>query len=401
VRKINPWWIVFGSTLALIVCNGPVLAFTFGLFLKPVSEEFGWDRGTTSAASAMASLMLAVGAPFTGMLVDRFGVRRVLLPVIALSSLAVAAISFARGSPLIFIGLYTVAGLASAGQGPLPYAKTIAAWFDRKRGLAIGIAMSGVGIGIIVVPQLVVFLIQRCGWREAYLGLGALAFAVAFPAVAIFLHEPCEGKTSYARSGKGLAGLPGRFWLLAAPIFLVAIAVNGTIVHLVPLLTDRGVTPSLAVGMLGAVGIASIVGRLSSGYLVDRFFAPQVAAGFFLLPCIGLYLLAIESDYVLRLIAVISLGLALGCEIDMMAFLTTRYFGLQRFGELYGYLFAVFSAGAALGVYLMATSYDAFHSYNAMLTSFIIALLTASVLVWHLGGYAFPAGRSAVSQSFD
>src|SRR5580704_10981087 len=83
---LNPWWVVVGSTLALVVCNGPVGLFTFGVFLKPITEEFGWDRSTMSAASGMASLMIAVGVPVTGMLVDRWGVLRVLLPVILLFS---------------------------------------------------------------------------------------------------------------------------------------------------------------------------------------------------------------------------------------------------------------------------------------------------------------------------
>ena len=144
-RYFNPWWIVLGSTLALIVCNGPVIGFTFGLFLKPVSQEFGWSRGAMSAASGAATLMMAMAVPFTGLLVDRWGVRRVLLPVIVLSSLSVAAISLTSASLWVFVALYAIAGLVSAGNGPQPYAKTIAAWFDAQRGLALGVAMAGVG----------------------------------------------------------------------------------------------------------------------------------------------------------------------------------------------------------------------------------------------------------------
>ena len=92
-RHANPWSVVVGSTLALVVCNGPVVAFTFGLFLKPISQEFGWNRGAMSAASAVASLMIAITVPFAGILVDRWGARRILLPAIVLSSISVAAIS--------------------------------------------------------------------------------------------------------------------------------------------------------------------------------------------------------------------------------------------------------------------------------------------------------------------
>ena len=205
----NPWSVVVGSTLALVVCNGPVVAFTFGVFLKPISQEFGWNRGTMSAAGSAASLMIAIAVPFAGMLVDRWGARRILLPVIVLSSLSVAAISLTPASLLVFIALYAVAGLATAGHGPQPYAKTIAAWFDRRRGLALGIAMTGVGCGIILMPQLARYMIEAYGWRSAYIGLGAVLFAVAFPAVAMFVREPETATSRTQLLARGAAALPG------------------------------------------------------------------------------------------------------------------------------------------------------------------------------------------------
>jgi predicted MFS family arabinose efflux permease len=399
--RSNPWSIVAGSTAALVVCNGPVVAFTFGLFLKPISQEFGWNRGATTMASTVAALMIAVAVPFAGMLVDRFGVRRILLPIIVLSAIAVAAISLTPASLLVFVTLYAVAGLATAGHGPQPYAKTIAAWFDGRRGLALGIAMAGVGLGIILVPQLTRYLIEIYGWRSAYVGLGVVLFAVAFPAVALFVREPTPEVGGSRRSARDAAAIPGLgirqtltgssgFWTLATAVFLVAMAVNGTIVHVVPLLTDRGVSPAVATSLLGAVGLASIAGRLLYGYLADRLFAPRVAAGFFLLPCLGIGLLILNAGRVSSFIGVITLGLALGCEIDVMGFLTTRYFGLRRFAELYGYLFAVFAAGSALGPFLMGFAFDFFHTYVPALAGFIPVLLTASLLVSRLGRYVFP-----------
>jgi predicted MFS family arabinose efflux permease len=400
-RDLNPWWVVFGSTLALVVCNGPVGVFTFGLFLKPISQEFGWDRGTMSAATSMASLMIAIAVPVTGMLVDRFGVRRVLLPVIVLFSVSMATISLTPPAPVVFITLYATMGLVSAGDGPQPYVKAISGWFDGRRGLAVGIAMAGVGLGIILVPQLTQVLIGACGWRGAYIGLGVVVLAVAFPAVAILVHEPADAALQLRAARKGTALPPGlsvrealtgspRFWLLAAPVFLVATAVNGTVVHIVPLLTDRGISVALATSMLSAVGLASIVGRLLCGYLADRLFAPTVAAWFFVLPCVGICLLIIAAHGGWPLIGAVSLGLALGCEIDMIGFLTARYFGLRRFGELYGYLFAVFAAGTALGPYLMGVAFDAFHTYNPALAGFVAALLFATLLISRLGTYVFP-----------
>jgi predicted MFS family arabinose efflux permease len=399
-RVSNPWLVVFGSTVALMVCNGPALAFTFALFVKPVGQEFGWHRGPIYLASGMATIMSAVGAPVAGRLIDRYGVRRILLPVIPLCSLSIAAISLAGTSLWTFIALYTVAGVASAAHGPQPYIKAIAGWFDLRRGLAIGIAMAGVGLGIFLLPRLTHRLIDTIGWRSAYVGLGMTVLAIAMPIVAVFVREPEAGLTARSQTGIAPCKLSGtlpallrsrHFWLLAAPAFLAAMALNGTIDHLVLLLTDHGMRSSSAASILGAVGLASIVGRLLCGYLADRLPAPQVAAGFFLLPCVGLSLLISRVDSPYPLIAAISLGLALGCEIDMMGLLITRYFGLDRLAQIYGYLFAVFAAGAALGKYLMGTSFDASGSYDPVLSAFIVALLAASVLISRLGRYVFSA----------
>jgi MFS family permease len=394
------WQTVLGSTLALIVCNGPVIGFTFGVFLKPVSQEFGWHRAGVSAASGMASLMFAIGAPLAGRLYDRFGVRRVLLPTIVMSSLTVAAICLSGASLWTFIALYTLAGAAAAAHGPQPYVKAIAAWFDRGRGTALGIAMAGVGVGIMLVPQLARVLIEQRGWRGAYVGLGLTVAAVALPAVALLVHEPSLARTlrapreqapgAYPASASVLFGLR-QFRLLAASTILAAMALNGTTDHLVPLLTDRGISAASASLALGTVGLASIAGRLLVGNLADRMPAPRVAAGFFLVSAVGILLVLSRTSLASPLVGAISIGLALGCEIDMMGLLITRYFGLSSLGQLYGYLFAVFAIGAALGKYLMGLCFDVFHSYQPMLAAFVVALSISSALVVRLGGYLFPA----------
>jgi MFS family permease len=403
----NPWCIVFGSTLALVVSTGPIVLFTFGVFLKPVSQEFGWNRGALSAAISVAGLMIAITLPLIGILIDRWGVRRVLLPSIVLFAISFAAISLAPASLPVFVGLYAIVGVCSACQGPPPYAKAIAAWFDRRRGLALGIAMAGVGIGVVIVPQLARILIEAFGWRIAYVGVAAFLLVVAIPSVALFLREPVgalaqRGTHPSEVLWPGLSvreALTGssRFWRLAAAVFLVGMAVNGTIVHVVPLLTDRGLSPAVATSILGAVGFATIAGRVVTGYLADRFFAPYVAAGFFLLPCFGIYLLASGVEGIVPLVGGLSLGLALGCEVDMIGYLTSRYVGLKRFGELYGYVFAAFVAGTALGPYLMGVSFDTFHAYDPALLGFGLVLVIASMLAASLGAYLYPVEPAEIN----
>jgi MFS family permease len=403
----NPWWIVVGSTIGLIVGNGPVSLFSSGVFLKPVSGEFGWDRATMTGAAGLSTLFSAVCVPIVGIMIDRWGIKRVMLPILALYGLSIAALSLTPASVAVFTMLYVFMGIAGAGQGPLPYVKSISAWFDARRGLALGIAMAGVGIGVFIVPQVVRVLIQDYGWRIAYIGLGALMFLVAFPSMALLVREPEEG---FARRRVRLAQavdvvLPGlsvrevlmgsRFWLLALSVLCVSTVVNGFGVHIVPLLTDRGLSPAVATSMLGVFGLGTLGGRLLSGYLVDRFFAPYIAAAFFLLGAVGIGLITSGAGGAVPTFGIVLLGIAAGTEIDMLGYLSSRYFGLRHFGQLYGYIFAMFSAGAALGPYILGVCFDRFHSYNDALFGYVGLLVLASGLIVSLGAYVFPVESNA------
>jgi MFS family permease len=398
------WWIVFGATLSMLVAQGPVILYTLGLFIKPLNQEFGWDRASISAAGGLAAISSAIAIPFVGWLIDRWGIRTVLLPIIVLAASSIALIALTPNLVGVFMLLFAITGLLGSGQGPLGYAKCVSAWFDDRRGLALGITMSGIGLGAALVPQYAQWLIGNFGWRTAYVGLGFLTLMVAFPAVYLFINEPGTEKatTGASRVPASENRLPDlevrevlggrRFWLIAFALMLVSTVTQGMVVHTVPLLTDKGYSPETAAALMIAVGLSTMAGRLLSGYLVDKIFAPFVAAAFFLLPCLGIYLL----DSVLSPVAgIISLGLASGTEIDMIGFLTSRYFGMKRFGQLYGYLFASFVVGSAVGPYMMGLAFERLHSYEPALWSFGAFMLLASVLILCLGPYRYPAERQA------
>jgi MFS family permease len=176
------------------------------------------------------------------------------------------------------------------------------------------------------------------------------------------------------------------------------VVTNGVVVHTVPILTDHGYAPNQAAALMIAVGLATMAGRLLSGYLVDNIFAPYVAAFFFLLPSLGLYFLG-SATY--PILGIISIGLASGTEVDMIAFLTSRYFGLRRFGQLYGLLFAIFTAGPAIGPYVMGLSFVQLHSYTPALILFSVALGGASALILCLGPYKYPTKSLDESPAYD
>jgi MFS family permease len=397
-QSISPWWISIGSFLALIVVNGSISVFSFGVFIKPLEAEFGWDRGSISSGLALCALCSAISLPVAGGLMDKYGVRPVMLTSIVLFAANIAAISLSNVL-VVFILLVALSGITGVGQGPVGYVKSISSFFDKRRGIAIGLAVSGTGVGAALLPQYAQWLITNMGWRAAYVGLAIVLLVIATPAVLLFIREPASSPMARARQTQtGLAvALPGlsvreaiasrSFWLLGVGIILVAMVVNGVVVHVVSLLSDRGWPVDAAARIMIWAGLASLVGRLIAGYLLDRFFAPYVALFSFLVALAGLYLLASDTSPVLGMIGV---GMTTGAEIDIIAYMTSRYFGLRQFGQLYGYLFGLFLVGTGAGPMLMGAVHTRLQSYDAAFLAFGVMLALAGCLMLFLGPYSYP-----------
>ena len=316
-----------------------MILFPFGVLVGPITAEFGWPRATLAAAVVVSHMTGALAMPFTGVLMDRFGVRKVALPAICLFALVFAGIALLPGVPWLFIAFYALLGVIGAGHSTLTYARAVSAWFDRRRGLALGITLSGVGIGTALTPQVARILVADYGWRGAYVGLAVLLLVLALPAVAFLVRDRVRAprdKAAAAAAAELAALIPGmrlgpalrgyHFWAIGIALFLVALAVNGTIAHVVPLLGDRGVSARTATAALSAAGLALIVGRILSGYCLDRLFAPFVSAGFFLVPLCGIALLGAGATDALAVCAAILLGIGIGAEVDIMAFLVGPLF---------------------------------------------------------------------------
>ncbi len=398
----SPWWVVLGALLGLMVGNGPIMQFTFGVFVKPLTEAFATDRGAISGALLMGLVATGIATPIVGRLVDRHGTRRVALPAIVLFAVCMVAIGLVADSPWTLSLMYALCGIVAAGQTPLPYSKAIASVFDERRGLALGIATAGVGLGTMLMPMLAQKLMATWGWRGAYVGLGVVTLLVAWPAMA-WLVTQREGAAQAAKAVPA-AAQPGltraeamrgvRFWALALSFFGVALAASGVVAHIVPILTDRGVAPAQATAAISAAGLALIVGRLVAGWLLDRVHGPIVAVAFFSLPLMGIALLLGSADPRWGVPAAVLVGLGLGAEVDLIAFMQSRYLGLKAFGELYGYLFAIFMLGSGLGPFLMGQSFRLHHSYEPALWLLAGSLTVACVLMARMGAYAYGPGAA-------
>jgi cyanate permease len=284
----------------------------------------------------------------------------------------------------------------------------IAQWFDRQRGLALGIGTAGVGLGVALMPQVAARLIDAVGWRLAYVGLAVAVLLIAYPPVTLFLREP-PGFRAHARRQPAFTtavvpGVPAAealrsrlFWGLAIAFFLDVIAINGTLTHIVPLLTDRGVPRQVATAALSGTGFALIFGRVLSGWCLDRFWGPYVAIAFFVLPMVGIAILISGAGGFAPFLGAIACGLGIGAEIDLMAFFTSRYFGLRDYAKLYGTMFGIFALGVGIGPALSGASFDRFQSYTPAFVIFEIMLAVSCLIFLRLGPYPFPALAQALS----
>ena len=401
------WWIVVVAAVGLFMGYGPIVSFTFGIFLNPLAQEFGWGRGEITLAFSLSVLVMSVASPTLGKLADRFGARRVILPSALIFGIGLASLSLLTASLWLFYAIYLIMGLVGGGTAPIPYSKVISSWFDKKRGLALGLMMVGLGLGAFMMPSLASALILGVGWRQAYVVIGATTILATVPLVGLFLREsaqgsglPLDGESNPERTSTasvthatelGMSSAQARrtseFWLMAGVFFFVSSACHAGLIHMVPMLTDRGMSAQSASLSVSLLGGALLTGRVLAGYMMDRFFAPHVALGFFIAVAGGLSLLWGGATGAPAFLAAFLVGLGLGAEVDVIAYVASRYFGLRAFGEIYGYLFAAFLLGAVVGPLLMAFAFDYRGSYQLTLGLFVVTTVLAAGLITRLGPY--------------
>ncbi len=405
-RVFPGWWVVLASAFGLFLGPVPIVVLSFGVFLKPFVQEFHSSRAAVSFAFTLHNLVFAAGLPFAGRLVDRFGARKVILPATVLVGLTLLASNFCFRRIWQLYLLYIIFGLAGSGAGPVPYSDLVSCWFNRRRGLALGLTMFGLGAGAFVMPALAQKLIGIAGWRFAFSIFGAAILVFTVPVVATFLKEKpgpmlaatdglfndelsCRGTDDHRGLTLNQARRTGTFWVLLSAYLLLAASMQACFTHIVPVLADRG-TPARAAALAASVcGAGLLVGRTGSGYLLDRFFAPRAAALIFGVAGAGIAVLWSANSQGLGLTAAFMIGMGLGSEGDVMAYLTSRYFGLRSFGQIYGYLFAGFVLAGGFGAYLMGAAFDAHGSYTFALGLCCIIAFTGGALILTLGPYPY------------
>ena len=372
--------------------------YTHGVFVVPIAAEMGWTRGATQFAFTLLMLSAIVSAPLMGMLLDRFGARRVGLVSIPLLGLTFAGLSLATPAIWTYYAGWLVMAVLAAGTLPVTWTRAVTTWFDEKRGLALGLTMSGTGIAAAISPLVAAALITNYGWQDAYRFLGLIIVLIGFPVVVLWFREASQvdlpSSTPRVLTGITLkrATRLRSFWILAVSLLFVSTGIAGVISNLVPLLIDRGFDAPVAARYAGLIGIAVILGRLVTGYLIDRVWAPLIAAIFLSAPALACLLLASGTPVELWIgVAAFLIGFAAGAELDIIAYLTSRYFGLRYYGAIYGAQFAFFALGAGLGPPMFGYVFDFAASYTPILLVASGLFFIGGTILLLMGPYP-PAG---------
>lgn len=392
-----------GWPLVLASFGGSALAstyaYTMGVMIVPIEAEFGWSRAQITSGFFIVSLFSVTLSLFMGMVIDRVGPRRIAILGVLLYGAALAMLSQATQSIYVWWCLWSLIALGILCVKPTVWVVAVSSLFVASRGLALAAVLSATGFVSFLMPTLTLSILKASDWRMTYVALGAGGVMLVLPLVLLFFTSPADrrlasspAKTEPAALPVGMAlrdGLLSRsFALLAAGGFLFSLASVALTLNMVPILTGNNLAVEAAAATAGAIGIAQIVGRLSGGYLLDRFDARIVAAISVSLPVMTCtLLLAFPGQGWAALVAVVFLGLATGAEMDAIAYLSARYFGLRNFAALFGAFFGVVTLGFGIGPMLANAVYDRSGSYDLVLWGVVPTVLLAAMLFLLIGPY--------------
>ncbi|MEU3509700.1 MFS transporter [Streptomyces longwoodensis] len=382
------WRVAAASALGLACGPSVLTVMSFGAFIKPLDREFGWGVPAIAAAASVLSITIMIISPVQGLLVDRFGGRRVVLWSSPFFGLSLMAMYFLPGSLSVYYVAWIVIPVCGLGLWPVSYLRLTAGWFDRRLGLALGVANSGIGVGTVLVPILTATLIGAFGWRAAFLGLGVVAL-LAFPVAFFLLAEPSPRTTDVQVSGDTLRVAATRrpFWLVLAAFLLLGAIGSSIIVHQIPLMQDAGISQNIANLVPVALGLALIVARIATGWLLDRFTVSVVMSFHLLGGVVAVLLFAAGPNVATALIAAALAGLLIGAEFDVLSYLIPRYFGRLSFGKIYGVTFAMFQVGGAIAASAVSISRDSYGTYTPAMLTLAFVCMVCTGLFMNLGPY--------------
>lgn len=391
-----------GWTLVLAASIGfsfhSVMSAAAGVFMEPLGHEFGWDRAQLSSGISIAGLISAALSPFFGILIDRWGTRRLALPGLVATGALVASFGLVSGSFTQWIILWCLYGVISMSVKSTVWSASVAGAFSTARGLALGLTLAGTAVAQTITPPLANWLIDQFGWRIAFMCLGfgwaGFALLVCLPFLRDFHLEPA-GPAGHAQTRPDLPGLSVAeawrdlaLWRVGISTLLMMALTIGLMVHVFQILVEAGVTRGHAAWLASLGGVAGIVGKLVTGALLDRY-PPNWVGGLTLGSGAIAFLLLLEPFRTpgLIVVAMIVNGYASGTKLQICGYLTTRFAGMRNFGKIFGVMAALIALGSGVGPWLAGWIHDFTGDYTAFLIAGIAGSLLSGLLILSMPRY--------------
>jgi len=396
---IAGWTVVAGSMVGLAVGLSPLPFYTIGMFAPELQREFGWSFASLMGSITVQSVVVMATGPIAGFAVDRYGAKPVALISLLLFGLTFMSLGLSGGNIWVYYGQWVLMSTLGAGTLTATWMHSVNGWFEKHRGLAIGIASTGTGITGFLIKPFAAWLIGSYGWRTGFFVIGALPIVIGVPVVAALFRErtSAAGAAILSTTGEAVveAGLTvrealhdRRFWIMTFAFLLIAFALTAPTPNLENILRTQKFSLAEIGSITAGFGLSVIAGRIAGGWLLDRFWAPGCALAILVLPMIGSYMLSRpEIDASHAALAVVTLGLGAGFEFDLLAYLIARYFGRRAYGMIYGTFYTVIAFGGGMGPVIYGRVFDATGRYDAALLSGIGCLLVGSLSLLAMGRY--------------
>jgi MFS family permease len=388
-RRVHPAWVVLAAlTLCMLAASG--LRSVFGVYIKPMEAEFGWSRGALSGAAAVSLLLLGAVGPMVGRLADRVGPRAVIGTALLVLGLGSIGSAFVQQLWHIYLTAGVLMALGAGGAAMTTGSAVVARWFERRRGLAMGLAAGGMSAGQLIVIPLATALTVWFGWRTSFfwLGLGLLVLVLPVGLALVRNNPEDRGLRPYGATGPAQTAAEaaarvaaGRvsvveaaqtlpFWLLMATFFVCGYTSSGMVLtHFMPHALEHNFTAFQASAALGVMGGMNVLGTIGSGWICDRFGRRGPLATYYFVRGLSLlFLLTVWSVPSLHLWAAI-FGLNYISTVPPTTTLTANIYGRYSVGELSGWIFFSHQVGAALGAALAGWIFEWTGAYTAAFVS--------------------------------
>jgi len=391
-RLFYGYIVVLAAFFVLVIMNG--LLYSFGVFLKPVSAEFGWTRAMTSGAYSMGVFVLGLLFMVTGRLNDRFGPRVVMTAcgfILGLGCLLMSRIG-ALWQLYLFWGVIVAMGVSG---GFVPMVSTVARWFVKRRGLMTGIVVAGVGVGIAIVPPVASWLILSYGWRTSFIVIGIIALVLLVLVAQFLKRDPTQvGQSPYGDNqvkpenliseARGFSFQEAihtkQFWMVCTTYLFFGACLHTLMAHIVPHATDLGISAASAANILATIGGLNIVGRIGIGSVSDRATIKSTLIIGFILLAVALFWLQLARELWMFYLFASIFGFGIGGLVALESPVTAELFGLRAHGAILGTIVFGATTGGAIGSLLAGHIFDISGSYY--LAFLVCAVLTiASVIL--------------------